>query len=120
MAQSYSSQSDRVIPEPVSVPEAASRRAVNWPHVWAYIGLSFGLAWLVDLVLFLNGGLTHPSAPLMMQLQMLMPAFAALLLGVFFFKESLVYYKTNRTASRWFIYYYFLMTFAYLAAAVVG
>ena len=120
MSQSYSSQPDRVISEPVSVPEVAARRAVNWPHVWAYIGLSFGLAWLVDLVLYLNGGLTHPSASLMLQLQMLMPAFAAMLLGMFLFKESPIYYQTNRTASRWFIYYYFLMTFAYLAAAVVG
>jgi membrane protease YdiL (CAAX protease family) len=120
VAQPYSSQPDRVIPVPVSVPEVAARRAVNWPHVWAFIGLSFGLAWLVDLVLYLNGGLTHPSAVLMLQFQMLMPAFAALLLGVFFFTESPVYYKTNRSASRWFIYYYFLMTLAYLAAAVVG
>ncbi len=120
MTQSYSSQPDRVMPEPASVPEVAARRAVNWPHVWAYIGLSFGLAWLVDLVLYLNGGLTHPSAGLMLQFQMLMPAFAALLLGMFFFKESPIYYKTNHTASRWFIYYYFLMTLAFLAAAVVG
>lgn len=119
MTQSYSSQPDRVIPAPVSVPEVAARRAVNWPHVWAYIGLSFGLAWLVDLVLFLNGGLKNPGAALLMQFQMLMPAFAALLLGMFFFKESPVYHKTNRTASRWFIYYYFLMTFAFLVAAVV-
>jgi hypothetical protein len=104
----------------VSVPEGAARRAVNWPHVWAYLGLSFGLAWLVDLVLYLNGGLKNPGASLMLQLQMLVPAFAALLLGVFFFKESLVYHKTNRTASRWFIYFYFLMTFSYLVAAVVA
>jgi uncharacterized protein len=120
MAKSYSSQPDRMFPEPVSVPEVAARRAVNWPHVWAYIGLSFGLAWLIDLVLYMNGGLTNPGAGLMLQFQMLMPAFAALLLGMFFFKESLVYHKTNRTASRWFIYYYFLMTFAYLVAAVVA
>lgn len=121
MTQSYSSQPDQVIPEPVSAPdpEAATRRAVNWPHVWTYVGLSFGLAWLVDLVLYLNGGLKNPGASLMLQFQMLMPAFAALLLGVLFFKESPVYHKTNRTASRWFIYYYFLMTFAYLVGAVV-
>ena len=114
MAQSYSSQPEQVIPEPVSVPEVSARRTVNWPHVWAYIGLSFGLTWLIDLVLYLNGGLKHPGAGLILQFQMLMPAFAALLLGVFFFRESLVYHKTNHTASRWFIYYYFLMTFAYL------
>ena len=119
-AQLDSSKPDQVIPEPMSVPELAARRAVNWPHVWAYIGLSFGLAWLVDLVLYLNGGLTHPSATLMLPFQMLMPALAAMLLGMFFFKESPIYYKTNRTASLWFIYYYYLMTFAYLVAVVVG
>jgi membrane protease YdiL (CAAX protease family) len=120
MAQSYSSQPDQVMPESVSVPDAAARREVNWPHVWAYIGLSFGLAWLVDLVLYLNGGLKSPVVGLMLQLQMLMPALAALLLGMFFFKESLVYHKTNHSASRWFIYYYFLMTFAYLVGAAVA
>lgn len=119
MTQSFSSLPQQETPNPVSVPEAAARRAVNWPHVWAYIGLSFGLAWLVDLALYLNGGLTNPAAGLMLQFQMLMPAFAALLLGVFFFKESPVYHKTNSTASRWFIYYYFLMTFAYLVGVIM-
>ncbi len=121
MTQSYSSQPNQVTPEPVSVPdpEAAARQTVNWPQVWTYIGLSFGLAWLADLVLYLNGGLNNPGAGLMLQFQMLMPAFAALLLGVFFYKESPVYYKINHTASRWFIYYYFLMTFAYLAGVIV-
>ena len=120
MTQSYSSQPDPVTPEPALTLETTARRGVNWPHVAAYIGLSFGLAWLVDLVLFLNGGLKSPSTALMLQFQMLMPALAALLLGMFFFKESPIYYKTNHTASRWFIYYYFLMTFAYLVAAIVG
>jgi membrane protease YdiL (CAAX protease family) len=119
MAQSHSSQPDQIVSEPAPVPEEVTRRSVNWPHVWAYIGLSFGLAWLIDLVLYLNGGLKNPGASLMLQFQMLMPAFAALLLGVFFFKDSLVNHKTNHTASRWFIYYYFLMTFAYLVAAVM-
>jgi len=120
MTQLQSSQPDRNISEPGSIPGGPPRRAVNWPHVWAFIGLSFGLAWLIDLVLYLNGGLKNPGASLMLQFQMLMPAFAALLLGVFFFKESLVYRKTNHYASRWFIYYYFLMTFAYLIAAIVA
>jgi CAAX protease family protein len=120
MAQSVSSEPDRTTPDLVSAPEVGTREVVNWLHVGAYIGLAFGLAWLIDLVLYLNGGLKKPGAGLMLQFQMLMPAFAALLLGVFFFKESLVYHKTNRTASRWFIYYYFLMTFAYLVAAVLA
>ncbi len=120
MTQSHSSQPDNMIPEQVPSPLLPARRMVNWPHVWVYVGLAFGLAWLIDLVLYLNGGLKSPAASLMLQFQMLMPAFAALLLGVFFFKESLVYRKTNHTASRWFIYYYFLMTFAYLVAAILA
>lgn len=120
MAELIASQPERVIPQPVSVPQQAARRAVNWPHVWAYIGLTFGLTWLVDLVLFLNGGLKSPGASMMMQFQMLMPAFAALVLGMFFYKESPIYYKTNRTASRWFIYYFFLMAIAFLGAAVMA
>jgi hypothetical protein len=50
--------------------------------------------------MYLNGGLVNPVAKLLLQIQMLMPAFAPLLLGMFFFKESPVYYKTNHTASR--------------------
>lgn len=120
MAQTYLVEPDRVIPEPVPVSEKAERRTVNWPHVCAYIGLSFGLTWLVNLVLYLNGGLKHPVAILVLQFQMLLPAFAAILLGVFFFKNSLIYYRTNHTASRWFIYYYFLMTVVYLAGMIAA
>src|SRR5574339_10180 len=119
MAQSYSVEPERVISGPDSIAQAAQQKAVNWPHVWAYIGLSFGLAWLIDLVIYLNGGLVQPTTKLLMQSMMLMPALAAMLLGIFFFKESPIYYKTNRTASRWFIYYYFFMTCAYLAVAVL-
>ena len=119
MTQSNSSQSEVLITDPVTLSPAA-KRAVNWPHVGAFLGVSFGLTWLIDLVLYLNGGLTHPATSLILQTQMLMPAFAALLLGVFFFKESPVYHKTNHTASRWFIYFYLLMTVVYLAATVVG
>ena len=45
MAQSYSAKPEGVISGPVSIPEAFARKAVNWPHVWAYLGLSFGLTW---------------------------------------------------------------------------
>jgi hypothetical protein len=43
-----------------------------------------------ELLLFQNAssGLTNPAAPLLMQFQMLLPAFSAMLLGVFFFRES--------------------------------
>src|SRR5574338_1099417 len=102
-----------------SVP-AVARKAVNWPHVWAFIALAFGLTWLLDLVMYLNGGLENPSAKLLLQFQMLIPAFAAMLLGMFFFKDSPIYYKTYRGPARWFIYFYFFLTFAYLVVAIFG
>ena len=119
MAQSQSVQPDRVIPSPASISEAVEKKAVNWPHVLAFLGLTFGLTWLIDLVMYLNGGLGNPGAKLLLQFQMMMPAFAAMLLGMFFFKESPIY-KSNRTPVRWFIYLYFLMTIAYLGAAIAG
>jgi membrane protease YdiL (CAAX protease family) len=93
---------------------------VNWPHVGWFLGLAFGLSWLADLVLYLNGGLTSTAAGLLLQFQMLLPAFSAMVLGAFFFKESPIYYRSNRTPSRWFVYFYFLLTSLYLVGVIVG
>ncbi len=41
-------------------------------------------------------------------------------LGAFFFKESPIYYQTNHRTSRWFVYFYFLLTFLYLLGSVAG
>ncbi len=71
----------------VEGPQSAAL-SVNWPHVAWFLGLAFGLTWLLDLVLYLNGGLKNPAAVLFLQLQMMLPAFSALLLGVFFLKKA--------------------------------
>jgi membrane protease YdiL (CAAX protease family) len=94
--------------------------AVNWFRVAWYIGLAFGLAWLVDLALYLNGGLANPGTGLFLQFQMLMPAFSAMLLGTFFFKDSPIHYTSNHGASRWFVYFFFLLTGLYLVGAIVS
>jgi uncharacterized protein len=111
-------------PQPAAsntLPETTlSAARVNWPHIAWFIGLAFGLSWLVDLVLYLTGGLTSPSSPLLLQLQMLLPTFSAMLLGVFFFQDSPIFYRTNHGASRWFIYFYFLLTGLYLAGAIAS
>ena len=91
---------------------------VNWSHVVWYLGLAFGVSWLVDLVLYLNGGLKSPAATILLQFQMLMPAFSAILLGTFFFKESPIYFRSNRTVSRWFVYFYLLFTLVSLSGAI--
>jgi len=93
---------------------------VNWSHVAWFLGLTFGLTWLVDLALYLTGGLANPSTRLLLQFQMLLPAFSAMLLGTFFFKDSPIFYHSNRGPSRWFIYFYFLLTGLYLVGAIVS
>jgi len=93
---------------------------VNWSRVAWFLGLAFGLTWLLDLTLYLTGGLTNPNTGLFLQFQMLLPAFSAMLLGAFFFKDSPIYYRSNRGASRWFVYYYFLLTGLYLVGSIVS
>jgi uncharacterized protein len=97
-----------------------SSSKVNWQHVSWFIGLTFVLTWLADLVLYWNGGLTSPVASLFLQFQMLLPAFSAMVLGLFFFKESPIHYRSNHTKSRWFVYYYLLLTFLYFAGVIAS
>ena len=93
---------------------------VNWSRVGWFLGLAFGLTWLLDLVLYLTGGLANPSAALLLQFQMLLPTFSAMLLNAFFFKDSPIFYRTNHGASRWFVYFYLLLTGLYLAGAIAS
>jgi membrane protease YdiL (CAAX protease family) len=106
-----------------TIPEVinkASVARVNWKQVSLFIGLTFGLTWLLDLALYLNDGLASPAALIVLQCQMLLPAFSAMLLGMFFFKDSPIHVKTNRGASRWFTWYFLVFTILYLAAVTVS
>jgi uncharacterized protein len=110
-------------PEPLislapEVLAAPTRLTPNWKQVGLFLGLTFGLTWLMNLVLYLIGGLTTQPAMIFLQFQMLIPATFALLLGTFVFKESPLYFRTNHTASQIFIYYYLALAAVYLGAAV--
>jgi membrane protease YdiL (CAAX protease family) len=107
-------------PSIVTTSAVSTPSRVNWPHVTGFLALTFGLTWLADLVLYLNGGLASPITALLLQFQMLLPAFSAMVLGAFFFKESPIYFRSNRTASRWFIYFYLILTVLYLIGLIVG
>ena len=100
--------------------KANQTSSVDWSRVGWFLGLAFSLTWLVDLVIYLAGGLINPGTRLLLQFQMLLPAFSAMLLNVFFFKDSSIYFRSNRAASRWFVYFYFLLTGLYLAGSVVS
>ena len=102
----------------IANPQSDSFIKPNWHQVAWFLGLTFGLTWLLDLALYWNGGLSNPGASLILQFQMLLPAFSALLLGTFFFKDSPVFHRTNHRTSRWFVYYYFLLTSLYLLGSI--
>lgn len=93
--------------------------ALNWRHVGAFLGLTFGLTWLLDLAIYLRGGLGEPGMLPVLQLQMLLPAFSAIVLGLFFFPESPIYRGRAVGRGRWFYYYFLLLTIIYALGAMV-
>jgi membrane protease YdiL (CAAX protease family) len=96
--------------DPAAEADADARLRPNWRHVGAFLGLTFGLTWLLDLVIYLRGGLTTPGVTTILQLQMLLPAFSAIVLGLFFFRESPIYRGRPAGPGRWFYYYFLALT----------
>jgi membrane protease YdiL (CAAX protease family) len=93
--------------------------ALNWRHVGAFLGLTFGLTWLLNLAIYLRGGLGTPGMVSILQFQMLLPAFSAILLGLLFFPESPIYRGRPAGRGRWFYYYFLLLTLIYALGAMV-
>jgi len=95
--------------------------SINWQQVGTFLGLTFLITTLIDLVLWQWAGYGQGvSSLLLLQLQMLIPAFVAILLAVFFFKDSPVYFRTYRERPRWFFYLYILFALAYILLAVLS
>ncbi len=99
-------------------PHSDSSPAPRWPHVLAFLGLTFGLTWLLDLAIHLSGGLARPGLVVILQLQMLLPAFSATVLGLFVFRESPLYQARPAGRGRWFYYYFLLLALVYLLGAL--
>lgn len=94
-------------------------RTVNWSRVSLFVGLTFALTWLLNVGLYLAGGLTSPTASVVLVTQMLLPAFFAILLETFVFTDSRLYFKVYRGPARLFTYYYLGSTLLLIAATVV-
>ncbi|NIV40701.1 MAG: CPBP family intramembrane metalloprotease [Anaerolineae bacterium] len=74
------------------------------------------MTYLLDLVLYLAGGLGGSSGTLaVLQVQMLIPACVAIVLQVFVFKDSPIYRVRDR--SRWFFYGYLVYALAHISIA---
>ena len=90
----------------------------NWRHVGVFLGLTFGLTYLLNLIIYLRGGLNAPGIVAILQLQMLLPAFSAIVLGLFFFPESPIYRGRAAGRGRWFYYYFLFLTVVYILGTV--
>jgi len=101
-----------------------SQTKVRWSEVMLFLGTTFILTFLLDLAIWLSFGLNpSPAMGILLQLQMLLPAFSAIFFGLFFFQESpLRQLIAHREQPRWF-YYYFLVyavIYALLGGAVIS
>lgn len=91
---------------------------VNWRQVGLFVGVTFTLTWLLDLFLWLTVGYISPAAGLMLQLQMLLPAFSVMVLGLFFFRGSPLNLRRLHGPARWFVFYYLAYTLIYTLLSI--
>jgi uncharacterized protein len=103
----------------LDVPVSSSKVNPNWRKVSAFLALTFGLTWILDLLLWRSGGTQNPALTLLtLQLQMLLPAFSAILLQLFIFREYTAVSGNTFTKPRLFLLSFMVMTAAY--ACLVG
>jgi membrane protease YdiL (CAAX protease family) len=89
----------------------------NWKQLLIFIGITFGLTYLLDLGLYLSVGYgSNLGTGMLLQVQMLIPATAAIALQLFLFKNSPIYRLRERP--RWFFYFYLAYALFYAALAV--
>lgn len=98
---------------------ARSESRIQWNQVGAFVGLTYILTWILDLVLWRSYGLDSPVSVVFLQFQMLIPAFSAIVLQRYFFKDSPLYFRSYRGRARWFfnLYLFFCVLFLGLVAS---
>ena len=95
-------------------------KGVNWRRVGLFLGLTFGLSWLLNAVLWLTVGY-GPRALVPLQFQMMIPGLSAIVLGMFVFKDSALYQaRVQKERTRFFFYYYIACALFYLVASVAA
>ena len=86
---------------------------INLRRVFIFLFLTFSLSWGFDcLIIYFSG--SDPSSDLGMNpWGMLVPAFVALLLQMYFFKDSPIYYKAYKDKPRWILSGFLILTIVY-------
>ena len=88
-------------------------KKTNLRRVFIFLSLTFSLSWGFDwLFIYFSG--SDPYLDLGMNpWGMLVPAFVALFLQMYFFKDSPIYHKTYKEKPRWLFYGFFALTIVY-------
>ena len=102
----------------MSVNSVSPPNKVSWKQVGLFIGLTIALSWLLNLLLFTRFGYYSQYTTIFLQLEMFIPAFVAIALQRYAFKDSPIYFRTYKGRPRWFFTFYLLLTL--LVAALVG
>ena len=90
------------------------KKGVLW-----FLGLTFGLTYLIDLVIYLRGFRTDPGWFQALALTGMMPAFSAILLELFFLPGSRIYYRRPAGRGRWF-YVFFMVYIVIMAVGTIS
>jgi len=94
------------------------KNGVNWKQVGLFVGLTIALSWLLDVVLWLKFGYSQ-YAQIFFQLQMLIPAYIAIFLQRYVFKDSPLYLRTYHERPRWFFTFYIIFTLFFTALVIL-
>lgn len=84
-----------------------------------FLFLTLMLSWGVDLLVAVTIGQEAFLELGLSPLGMFFPAFVAIILRLFVFKDSLVHYKRYRGKPRWILYGFLLLTLLYACVLVV-
>lgn len=83
---------------------------VNAKRVFLFLALTFSLSWGFELLLARTIGQAAYLETGMHPLGMFFPALSALLLQMFVFKDSPIYFRTYTAKPRWILYSFLLLT----------
>lgn len=81
-------------------------------RILVFIAGTFILSWSFDWLQVKVGGFEALKSTGSISPVMLAPAFVALVLQIFFFRDSKIYYKTYRETPRWIFYSFFILFFS--------
>ena len=103
----------------LDAPSSSSRSAPSWRKVGSFLALTFGLTWTLDLLLWRSNAAQDPAVTLLaLQLQMLLPAFCAILLQLLIWRDHPAASGSDLIKPRLFLLAFLALTVIY--AGLVG